>query len=260
MKQGEEAIDLYQNVPEDSPLHESSEIQAALILDTTGQADEAFRRLRNLVAKHPADPGALTALANLERAHKQYAAAAVDYTKALTVSPASTSNWVLYYFRGISEERQKNWPPAEADFDKALELYPDQPMVLNYLGYSLADMGRNLDKAFEMLKKAVELEPNEGYIVDSLGWAYYKLGNYSEATKELERAIELDPSDSELNDHLGDLYWRTGHKLEAIWQWNHARDYNPDPADLPGILEKIKNGLPDTPAANAAADVKKNGG
>ena len=110
---------------------------------------------------------------------------------------------------------RKNWPPAEADFKKALELFPDQPLVLNYLGYSWVDKNINLDEAFKMLRRAVELRPQDGYIVDSLGWAHYRLGRYDEAVKELERAIELKPSDPVINDHLGDAYWRVGRKLEA---------------------------------------------
>ena len=150
----------------------------------------------------------------------------------------------------------KNWPEAEADFQHALEIVPDQPLVLNYLGYSWVDRGIHLDEAFKMLRRAVALRPEDGYIVDSLGWAHFRLGEYDEAVKELERAVTLKPSDPTINDHLGDAYWRTGRKLEAQFQWNHARDLNPDPDDLPGIVKKIANGLPDEakPASAEAAE------
>ena len=163
------------------------------------------------------------------------------------------SNWTLFYFRGICFERSKQWPKAEADFKKALELYPDQPLVLNYLGYSWVDQGINLDEAFKMLRRAVDLKPTDGYIVDSLGWAHFKLGHYQEATEELEKAIELKPADPVVNDHLGDAYWRVNRKIEAHFQWNHARDMEPEPEDLPAILEKIESGLPDEPQGRAGA-------
>jgi len=119
-------------------------------------------------------------------------------------------------------ERLKQWGKAEPSFNKALELYPDQPQVLNYLGYSWVDMGIHLDRALDMIKKAVELRPQDGYIVDSLGWAYYKLGRYDEAVVELEKAVKLRPEDPTINDHMGDAYWRVGRQLEATFQWHHA--------------------------------------
>ena len=133
--------------------------------------------------------------------------------------------------------------------------------MLNYLGYSWVDQNTNLDEAFKMLQRAVEQRPTDGYIVDSLGWAHYRLGHYDEAVRLLERAVELKPSDPVINDHLGDAYWRVGRKLEASFQWNHARDMKPEPEELPKILDKIANGLPDEPKPAAAeAEKKANGG
>jgi Flp pilus assembly protein TadD len=165
---------------------------------------------------------------------------------------------VIYYFRGICNERSKQWPNAEADFKKALQLSPDQPLVLNYLGYSWIDQGVNLDDGMRMIERAVEQRADDGYIVDSLGWAYYRLGNYDEAVKNLEHAVELKPEDPTINDHLGDAYWRAGRVLEARFQWSHARDLNPEPDDLAKIEDKLKSGLPD--AAAAAERAKKPGG
>jgi Flp pilus assembly protein TadD len=218
--------------------------------------------LNRVVEEHPTDEDALSALGNLERAHKKYAQAVKTYTKALDATSADDkSKWPLYYFRGISYERNKEWSLAEADFKEALKLSPEQPLVLNYLGYSWVDQGINLDDAFKMLHEAVEARPTDGYIVDSLGWANYKLGRYDEAVKELERAIDLKPSDPVINDHLGDAYWRVGRKLEAHFQWNHARDLGPEPEDLPKIMEKIEHGLPDEPEPAAAdATPAKSGG
>lgn len=260
--QGARAIDIYESVPEKSPLRANSDVQVALILDTLGRSDEATKRLQDLVAAHPDDSDSLLALANLQRSHKQFEDATATYTKVLAHAPPDDkSSWSTYYFRGICQERSKHWPPAEADFKKALDLAPDQPLVLNYLGYSWVDQGLNLDEAFKMLHRAVELRPTDGYVVDSLGWAYFKLGQYDQATRELEKAIDLKPGDPVINDHLGDVYWKDGRKLEAQFQWNHARDSDPDPEDLPRILDKIAHGMDQPPGKPAAqAEPEKSGG
>ncbi|MHB8885601.1 MAG: tetratricopeptide repeat protein [Methylovirgula sp.] len=262
LKQYEPAIDIYQSVSDSDPLRLTADIETAQVLENLGKTDEATKLLTKIVADHPDNAEALTSLGNLERVHKQYAEAVATYTKALAISKKpEKANWPLYYFRGIAYERQKNWPPAEADFKHALQLYPDQPLVLNYLGYSWVDKGIHLDEALPMLRRAVELQPTDGYIVDSLGWADYKLGRYDDAVKELERAVNLKPSDPVINDHLGDAYWRVGRKLEAHFQWNHARDLKPDPADLPKILKKIAHGLDakGKPAAAEATPTKSGG-
>ena len=265
LKQYEAAIDVYDQTPENSPLRVNADIRIALLLDALGKSDEALKRLRTIVADHPQNAEALSALADLDRSHKNFIASADGYTRVLALtSPNEKSQWAIYYFRGVDYERAKQWDRAEADFKKALDLYPEQPLVLNYLGYSWADQGIHLDEAFKMLRRAVELQPEDGYIVDSLGWAHYKLGHYDEAVKLLERAIELKPGDPVINDHLGDAYWRAGRQLDAQFQWNHARDLNPDPEELPKILVKIDKGLPDasptveeTPAPRA--ETKKGG-
>ena len=260
LKQNEQAIDVYGQVPDASPLRDNADIQTGLTLDILGRPSEAITYLQKLIVEHPKNAEALTTLGNIQREQKQYADAIKTYTDALaTFSPGDKSAWGLLYFRAISYERNKQWPEAEADFKRALELYPDQPLVLNYLGYSWVDRGIHLDEAFKMLRQAVALRPEDGYVVDSLGWAHFKLGEYDEAVKELERAIELKPSDPTINDHLGDAYWRVGRKLEAQFQWNHARDMKPEPEDLPAILTKIDHGLPDEKPATTAADQKSGG-
>ncbi|MBL6432409.1 MAG: tetratricopeptide repeat protein, partial [Alphaproteobacteria bacterium] len=180
-----------------------------------------------------------------------------------TISEPEPKHWALFYYRGICRERLKDWGPAEADFRQSLALSPDQPLVLNYLGYSLVDRGLKLSEALDMIRKAVELRPRDGYIVDSLGWAYYKLGRYEEAVVELEKAVALRPEDPIINDHLGDAYWKVDRRLEARFQWNHARDLEPEPEELPKILDKIENGLREDgaiPAATVGQDLKDNGG
>jgi tetratricopeptide (TPR) repeat protein len=266
LKQYEAAIDVYELTPENSPMRVNADIRIALLLDALGKSDEGLKRLQAIVADHPQNAEALSALADLDRSHKKFDASAEAYTRVLALtSPGEKSQWAIYYFRGIDYERANQWDKAEADFKKALDLYPEQPLVLNYLGYSWVDKGVHLDEAFKMLRRAVELQPEDGYIVDSLGWAHYKLGHYNEAVKLLERAIELKPGDPVINDHLGDAYWRAGRQLDAQFQWNHARDLNPDPDDLPKILVKIDKGMPEaSPAveetpATPQAENKKGG-
>jgi tetratricopeptide (TPR) repeat protein len=264
LKQGDQVMAAYQMVPASSPLKLGADIQVALELDSMGKTDEAAQRLAQIVASRPHDVEALSALAELQRSAKKYVEAAAIYDQAIAaVGIPQRENWTLFYFRGICYERSNQWPKAEADFKKALELNPDQPLVLNYLGYSWVDKGLNLEEAFKMLRRAVDLQPNDGYIVDSLGWAHYKLGQYQEAAQTLEKAIDLKPADPVLNDHLGDAYWRVNRRIEAQFQWNHARDMGPDPEDLPAILKKIEIGLPDlttdTSAPNPSAQ-KEGGG
>ena len=246
----EAANKLYDIMPEHAAFSFTARLQAALNHEQMGEPEKAVSELEGLIASNPDKAEAATALGNLYRSRKDFANAAQAYDRAFLAAGRSGEpvSWTLYYFRGIAYDRIKQWPKAEADFKEALKLQPEQALVLNYLGYSWVDQGLNLDEAFGMLRKAVQQRPRDGYIVDSLGWAYYRLGQYEEATKLLERAVELRASDPVINDHLGDAYWRMGRKIEAGFQWNHARDLKPEPDDLEVILKKIQNGLPDEPA------------
>jgi tetratricopeptide (TPR) repeat protein len=261
VKRPQMAIKIYERVPASSPLKRNAQIQLATDLDAADRGDESIKILKDVVASDPKDLEAIMALGNIERGRKKFADCAETYSKGIAVLPEGNdkSNSVYYYYRGICEERSKQWPKAEADMRKALELQPDHPHVLNYLGYSWIDQGVNLDEGMKMIKRAVEQRPDDGYIVDSLGWAYFRLGNYEEAVKNLERAIDLKPEDPTINDHLGDAYWRVGRTLEAKFQWSHARDLKPEPDDLPKIEAKIESGLPEdqSPAATASDDKKK---
>jgi tetratricopeptide (TPR) repeat protein len=263
VKRPQMAIKIYERVPASSPLKRNAQIQLATDLDSADRSDDAIKILKEVVAGDPKDLEAIMALGNIERGRKRFADCADTYSKGISALPEGNdkANSVYYYYRGICEERSKQWPKAEADMRKALELQPDQPHVMNYLGYSWIDQGVNLDEGMKMIKRAVEQRPDDGYIVDSLGWAYFRIGNYEEAVKNLERAVELRAEDPTINDHLGDAYWRVGRTLEAKFQWAHARDLKPEPDDLPKILAKIENGLADDPSSSAAsADKKKEDG
>jgi tetratricopeptide (TPR) repeat protein len=262
VKKPQMAIKVYERVPANSPLKRNAQIQQATDLDTADRSDEAIKILKDVTAQDPKDLEALMALGNIERGRKKFADCTQTYTQGIDMLPAANEkgNWVYYYFRGVCEERSKQWSKAEADMRKALELQPEQPHVLNYLGYSWIDQGINLDDGMKMIKRAVEQRPDDGAIVDSLGWAYYRIGNFEDAVKNLERAIDLKPEDPTINDHLGDAYWRVGRTLEAKFQWAHARDLKPEPEDLPKIEAKIENGLPEDTSSAASADKKKEDG
>lgn len=265
-KQTDDAVDVYRRMPENSALRPVADIQIGLGLEALGKTDEAVKQLEMLIASRPEDIEAISALGNIYRSRKRFEEAADTYNKAIAkLAAPGRSNWDLFYSRGIAYERTKRWAEAEADLRKALELMPEalgreRALVLNYLGYSLVDRNLKLDEALGMLRRAVELRPRDGYIIDSLGWAHYRLGRYDEAVTELERAMELRPSDPVINDHLGDVYWRTGRQLEAKFQWNHARDLSPEPEDLVKILRKIEKGLDEAPPSASAAEPKKDGG
>ena len=256
VKKPQMAIKVYERVPANSALKRNAQIALASDLDAADRSDEAIKILKEITAQDPKDVEAIMTLGNVERGRKKFEDCAKTYSQGIEIN-ADKPNWVLFYFRGICEERSKQWPKAEADLKKALEMEPDQANVLNYLGYSWIDQGINLDDAMKMIRRAVEQRPDDGYIVDSLGWAYYRIGNYDEAVKTLERAVDLKPEDSTINDHLGDAYWRNGRKLEGSFQWAHARDLKPDPEDLPKIEAKIRDGLPDVAPPASAASVDK---
>lgn len=254
------AIDYYRAVPEKSPMRRISELQLGLNLADTGKVDEAKKHLQELIDADPADLRSYLALGSVLSDAKDYRAMATLYDKAVGVIGAvpTRNHWSVFFQRGIAYERLKEWDKAEPNFRKSLELNPDQPQVLNYLGYSWVDMNRNLDEGLDMIRKAVSLKPDDGYIVDSLGWAYYRLGRFDDAVAELERAAELKAGDPTINDHLGDAYWRVGRKLEATFQWNRALGLKPEDAEIVKIKDKIENGLADIkPSDPASAEAKE---
>ncbi|HEY5216153.1 MAG TPA: tetratricopeptide repeat protein [Pseudolabrys sp.] len=253
------AIKIYERMPASSPLKRNAQIQLATNLDAADRSDEAIKILKGVTAEDPKDIEAIMALGNIERGRKKFADCVQTYSQGIDALPQASekTNWVYYYYRGICEERSKQWSKAEADMRKALDLQPEQPHVLNYLGYSWIDQGINLDEGMKMIKRAVDQRPDDGYIVDSLGWAYFRIGSFEDAVKNLERAIDLKPEDPTINDHLGDAYWRIGRTLEAKFQWAHARDLKPEPEELPKIEAKIENGLPDDPSSSSAASADK---
>ncbi|MFP6747739.1 MAG: tetratricopeptide repeat protein [Alphaproteobacteria bacterium] len=244
----EEVIEVYEMVPEGSPYYWNARIRIASNMNNLDRVDETVTLLRRMAAERPEDTSALITVARVLRSQDRFEETIATYSEVLERirrrnDKLKKRHWVLLYERGVAYERAKQWASAEADFLKALELRPDEPRVLNYLGYSWIDQGINLDRARGMIEKAVSKRPNDGYVVDSLGWVFYRLGRYEEAVKHLERAVELRPQDPIINDHLGDAYWRAGRKLEARFQWSHAIDLGAEENLLPDILAKQANGL-----------------
>jgi tetratricopeptide (TPR) repeat protein len=248
MDQGnpEEALRAYGAVAEGHPLGWEARLRTASTLHGKERGEEAFALLRAMAEERPSRTDALIGLGDLLRRDQDYAAAELAYSAAIDRLPTiKREHWPLLYSRGITYERTKRWPEAEADFLRALELEPEQPFVLNYLAYSWVDQGLHLDRALPMLERAVELRPNDGFIVDSLGWVHYRLDNLPLAVEYLERAVELEPGDPILNDHLGDAYWRVGRQREARFQWQRALTLEPEPDAVVEIEAKLRHGLPD---------------
>jgi tetratricopeptide (TPR) repeat protein len=244
----------YAQVPKGSPLALNAEIQTAINLDHMDKTEEAISRLQAL-SRRKADgaTGQLrvaVSLGDLLRSHERFVEAVKAYDQAIALVPLpQRQHWSLFYARGVSLERAGRWPEAERDLKEALKLDPDQPLALNYLGYSWIEKGQNFDEALKMIGRAVDLMPNDGYVVDSLGWAHYKLGQYETALGHLERAVNLRPDDPTINDHLGDIYWRIGRQLEARYQWKRAIALGADKAVVPAIQHKIEYGLSKDPNA-----------
>ena len=243
-KRYEAAIAAYDRIPNNTALQVSIEIRKALNLNQLDRVEEAKELLEGTARRNPTDVRPLDALGGIMRGHKRYAEAVDYYSRAIQlIDKPEQKHWSFFYSRGTCYERIKKWALAEADLQRALQLSPDQPLALNYLGYSWIDQGRNLKQGMALIEKAVRQKSDDGYIVDSLGWAHYRLGNYKEAVKNLERAVELRPEDPVLNDHLGDALWRVGREREARFQWEQALTLNPEPEDADKIKRKLQRGL-----------------
>lgn len=243
-KQYDLAVRNFNKVPSDHPGFYSAEIGRAEALQADNRADAAIEVLRGLAKTHKTIPSVFTSLGDALRRQSNFADATEAYSAAIALLPDTQPNhWFLYYARGITYEREGMWDEAEADFRFALELSPDQPLVLNYLGYGLVEKRIKYDEAQKMIEIAVQRRPNDGYITDSLGWVLYRIGKFEEAVAPMERAVELMPVDPIINDHLGDVYWMVGRQLEARFQWRRALSFEPEDEDATRIRKKLELGL-----------------
>ena len=238
------AIKEHEKLSNSQPQYFASELGRAEALRSSGKEEAAVEVLAALTRQFPNSPNGFSILGNHYRRLEAYDRAEVAYKEAIKLYQAKgEAGWFLYYVRGITRERLNLWGLAEKDFRKALSLNPTQPQVLNYLGYSLIEKNTKLDEALDMIERAVKESPDSGYIVDSLGWGYYKLGEYEKAVPNLEKAAELMPIDPIVNDHLGDVYWMVGRKTEAEFQWRRALSFDPEEEEIQRIKKKLKVGL-----------------
>ena len=241
----DDAAETFARIGEDSPYFRTAQIGRADALGRIERVDEALEALEGLEENYPEDVSLPIARGDLLRRVERYAEAGTAYDRALgMIDEPEPRHWSLFYARGVTQERIGNWDKAEADLQQALEFRPDQAHVLNYLGYSWIEQGRNLEEARGMIEKAVRLRPDDGYITDSLGWVQYRLGDFDQAVETMERAVELMPTDPVINDHYGDTLWIVGRRLEARFQWKRALSFDPEEEDLKErILRKLDVGL-----------------
>jgi tetratricopeptide (TPR) repeat protein len=247
------AIEVLRRISTGSPQWRNAQIRIATALDSDDRPDEAARMLRSLIADDAKDVVALLAMGNIERNRKKFVECVQTFSSVIDLLPEKGPlNWTAYFYRGSCRERSRQFSLAEADLRKALELKPDEPNILNYLGYSLIDQGMKVDEALAMIQRAVAQMPDNGYVVDSLGWAYFRTGNYPEAEKHLRRAAELVPSDPSIRQHLGDVLWRLGRRSQARADWSAALQLKPEASEAADLEDRIRNGLPE-PADGAPA-------
>ncbi len=239
------ALRMLNEVASGDPIIAVVQLRRALLVDRLGRSDEAMRDLERLARDYPDSPLPDEQRGDILRTKLRFVDAIAAYDKAIgRIAHPVASDWVVFYQRGVAQERAHQWPKAKADFEHALQLSPDQPFVLNYLGYSLADMGHHLDEARRMIQLAAERRPNDGAITDSLGWVMLRQGHNKDAVKTLERAVELEPEDATINGHLGDAYLAVGRGVEASYQWRRALTLNPAPDDVAKLEAKLNTGRP----------------
>jgi tetratricopeptide (TPR) repeat protein len=244
MNRLEDANAVYAKIPVAEPISWTVRVRQAENYNRLKKTDQAISLLEQLTAERPDRFDALISLGDVLRQAKKFDQAADAYTRAIAkIGKLEKRHWPILYARGIAFERAKQWPKAEADFKQALVFEPEQPYVLNYLGYSWVEQGVNLAQARKMIERAVDLRPTDGYIADSLGWVLYRMNDMKGAVRFMERAIELQPEDPVINDHLGDVYWAAGRKNEARFQWKKVLVFEPEPEVAEGAKAKIEHGL-----------------
>lgn len=242
-KHPETGLAVIASVAADDPLSAVVRMRRVAILHKIGRSDEALGVLDQLARELPDRPEPLITRGDVLRARHRYGEAVAAYDKAVALVPSPTrGDWVLFYDRGIALDRDKQWARAEADLLRALDLFPDQPYVLNYLGYSWAEQGTNLPRARAMIERAAAQRPDDGAITDSLGWVLFKQGDIPAAVRVMERAVELEPLDATITSHLGDVYWAAGRQLEAVFQWRRALTLNPEQDDIRKLEARIREG------------------
>ncbi|MGH1375312.1 MAG: tetratricopeptide repeat protein [Alphaproteobacteria bacterium] len=244
-KQYDDAISYYKSIPQSNENYLDAQHKIVNIYEDTKEYGKAYKHLKALYKTHESVE-TIIRMGDLYRHQEKYKEAMTFYEKAIAEMNGDVppEYWYLHYVRGIAYEQTGNWGKAEADLKTALKFQPDHPYVLNYLGYAWADRGENLQAAMDMIRRAVDLRPSDGYITDSLGWVMYKVRDYTNAVPVLERAVELRPYDPTINDHLGDAYWKVGRTMEAQFQWSRAKNHSEDDEQIQTIDKKLISGIP----------------
>lgn len=257
MEQYALASETYARLSPDNPSFPAAELGRVDALRSLDRNDAAIEVAESLTRSHPELPFVHTKLGDVLRSQERFSEAFDAYTTALDLYGAEHPNrWLVLFNRAITAHAQDDWPTAEADFRAALALQPDQPQVLNYLGYSLVERDEKLDEALGMIETAVAARPDNGAIVDSLGWVLFQLGRYEEAVVHMERAAALEAVDPIVNDHLGDVYWAVGRETEAAFQWNRALSFDPEEEVAARIRAKLADGLDAVLAAEGAEPIR----
>jgi tetratricopeptide (TPR) repeat protein len=242
-KHPQAALHALTEVPASDPIYAVVQLRRSALIDRLGRPEDAMRDLERMARDYPDSPLPDEQRGDILRTTQRFGDAVLAYDKAIgRITHPVAADWLVFYDRGVAEERSHQWPKAKTDFEHALQLSPDQPFVLNYLGYSMADMGHHLDEARQMIQNAAERRPNDGAITDSLGWVLFRQGHSHEAVQTLERAVELEPEDATINEHLGDAYFAAGRKIEAQYQWRRALTLNPTPDDAAKLEAKLNTG------------------
>jgi len=240
----DKAIAYYSAIDASSPIYWIARVRVAEVYEASGQADKSIAMLTAMSQDEVTRISALVSLGDVYRRQGKYEEAVAAYNKVLSgAAPVTAEEWPVIYARGMAEERLNRWPLAEKDLLQALSFQPDNPMILNFIAYSWANQGVNLNKALEYAKHAVALKPDDGYILDSYGWTLFRLSQYKESVIWLEQAVAQVPEDSTLLDHLGDAYWQVGRHDEARYQWRHAHDLSQDAAFKAVAEQKIQHGI-----------------
>jgi tetratricopeptide (TPR) repeat protein len=236
-----EALRMLTSVSDRDPLSPVIQLRRAELLAELGRTADAQQELDRLVVQFPDNPLPAIEQGDIDSGTHKYRQAAAAYSRAIDrMQPVRRSDWPVFYQRGIAYDQSHQWARAEADFRRALSLAPNQPSVLNYLGYTWANKGEHLTEARQMLQKAAAGRPDDGAIIDSLGWVMLRQGEVAQAVATLQRAVELEPEDSTINMHLGDAYAAAGRALEARYQWRRALTLNPTPDDATKLEAKLQ--------------------
>jgi tetratricopeptide (TPR) repeat protein len=241
--QREAALSAYARVPAGDALTDAAQARRAEVLEALGRDADAGNLLKAATVAHGATTDDWTRLGDWHRRADRFVDAAAAYGKAIDVAGAADAGWGLFFLRGSMNERSGRWPAAEADLREALKRSPDEPVVLNYLGYSMLDRGQGVGEAATLIERAAKLQPGDGGIIDSLGWSQYRRGRFAEAVVTLEKAAVLEPTDPMVTDHLGDAYWQVGRRIDARFRWRAALDLDPTVDQKKLLVAKLDYGL-----------------